>query len=152
MSAYDTPSKPCPYCSESMEADWVDVGVGMVQCGPYHCQACGASEIGPEHDDWCYKDRDGKTIYTQAKKKYFKYLGKKVHPYPHYGKYVVRFDAPFTTEELKIGYYNPTRKTISPYANTVGGTLVDHVTAKEMYNIGLLDEKMLVGELIETNK
>lgn len=31
-----------------MDADWVDVGVGMVQCGPYHCFACNASEIGPE--------------------------------------------------------------------------------------------------------
>jgi len=31
-----------------MDADWVDVGVGMVQCGPYHCFACHASEIGPE--------------------------------------------------------------------------------------------------------
>ncbi len=33
-----------------MEADWVDVGVGMVQCGPYHCFACSASEIGPERE------------------------------------------------------------------------------------------------------
>lgn len=33
-----------------MEADWVDVGVGFVQCGPYHCDCCGASEIGPERE------------------------------------------------------------------------------------------------------
>lgn len=40
----------CPYCNyPGCEADWVDVGVGMVQCGPYHCPECGASEIG-SHD------------------------------------------------------------------------------------------------------
>lgn len=44
---YSTPSVPCPYCATSCEADWVDVGVGMVQCGPYHCENCGASECGP---------------------------------------------------------------------------------------------------------
>lgn len=31
-----------------MDCDRVDVGVGEVQCGPYHCEGCGASEIGPE--------------------------------------------------------------------------------------------------------
>lgn len=47
--AYDTPTEPCPYCGADCDADWVDVGVGMVQCGPYHCLGCKASEIGP-HD------------------------------------------------------------------------------------------------------
>lgn len=46
---YSTPLEPCPYCGNICDADWVDVGVGLVQCGPYHCD-CGASEIGP-HDD-----------------------------------------------------------------------------------------------------
>lgn len=50
MGAYDTPQLNCPYCENMMDADWVDVGVGMVQCGPYHCFACNASEIGPERD------------------------------------------------------------------------------------------------------
>ncbi len=37
----------CPYCeSDNCEAEWVDVGVGFVQCGPYVCRDCGASEIG----------------------------------------------------------------------------------------------------------
>ena len=45
-----TQTLPCPYCKEPMDADWVDVGVGMVQCGPYHCFACDASEIGPERE------------------------------------------------------------------------------------------------------
>lgn len=96
MSAYSTPSSPCPYCGESCEADWVDVGVGMVQCGPYVCDGCGASEIGPE-------GRDGAT-----------------------------------EEERKTGWY---RNRVSPYANTVGGVVVDHRTAKAMYEMGLLDEK-----------
>lgn len=37
----------CPYCLAPCEADWVDVGVGYVQCGPYHCTLCEATEIGP---------------------------------------------------------------------------------------------------------
>ncbi len=42
-------TEKCPYCGKRCEADWVDVGVGEVQCGPFHCDYCGASEIGP-HD------------------------------------------------------------------------------------------------------
>lgn len=39
--------RTCPYCGdEHCEADWVDVGVGFVQAGPFHCYACGATEIG----------------------------------------------------------------------------------------------------------
>jgi len=45
--AYETPTSKCPYCDAFCEADFVDVGVGMVQCGPYHCDQCMASEIGP---------------------------------------------------------------------------------------------------------
>jgi hypothetical protein len=51
IGAYDGPSTraTCPYCGfANCEADWVDVGVGMVQCGPYVC-GCGASEVG-SHD------------------------------------------------------------------------------------------------------
>jgi hypothetical protein len=40
----------CPYCGEECLADFVDIGVGMIQCGPYWCTACHASEIGP-HDE-----------------------------------------------------------------------------------------------------
>ncbi len=43
-------TQPCPYCSNPhTQAEWVDVGVGFVQCGPYHCEHCEATEIGP-HD------------------------------------------------------------------------------------------------------
>lgn len=38
----------CPYCGLLMECDTVDIGVGFAQCGPYYCDGCGASEIGPE--------------------------------------------------------------------------------------------------------
>ena len=44
------PKERCPYCSALCCIDFVDVGVGYVQCGPFHCEACKASEIGP-HDE-----------------------------------------------------------------------------------------------------
>lgn len=38
----------CPYCGNTeCDADWVDVGIGYVQCMPYYCDACGACEMGP---------------------------------------------------------------------------------------------------------
>lgn len=40
----------CPYCGATCYADWCDVGVGYVQCGPFHCEDCGASQIGPYDD------------------------------------------------------------------------------------------------------
>jgi MinD superfamily P-loop ATPase len=50
MSGYgygqEQPTQECPYCGKVCEADYVSVGVGMVQCGPYFCQSCHASEIG----------------------------------------------------------------------------------------------------------
>lgn len=47
--AYDIPKDNCPYCGKEVEADYVDVGVGFVQCGPFYCNDCEASEVGP-HD------------------------------------------------------------------------------------------------------
>lgn len=41
------PKERCPYCGAMCCADFVDIGVGFQQCGPYHCEACKASEIGP---------------------------------------------------------------------------------------------------------
>lgn len=43
----DEPVENCPYCATPCRADFVDVGVGFTQCGPFHCEQCGASEIGP---------------------------------------------------------------------------------------------------------
>lgn len=43
----DQPTEDCPYCRTKCVADFVDIGVGYTQCGPFHCESCGASEIGP---------------------------------------------------------------------------------------------------------
>lgn len=43
-------TSPCPYCQAVCECDLVDVGVGLVQAGPYHCEMCGAVEAGPYDD------------------------------------------------------------------------------------------------------
>jgi hypothetical protein len=40
--------RPGQCCGTTCSADWCEVGVGLVQCSPFHC-ACGASQIGP-HD------------------------------------------------------------------------------------------------------
>ena len=42
--------RECLYCDFPMECDMVDIGVGFQQCGPYHCDNCGASEIHPDDD------------------------------------------------------------------------------------------------------
>ncbi|MCY8890372.1 hypothetical protein P8918_13765 [Bacillus spizizenii] len=110
----------------------------MVQCRPYHCYACGSSEIGPELHDWYYKDREGNTLYLPGKKRYLSWANAKLR---FDTRPVLKPGHPFSDKELATGYYDPAKKKISPYANTVGGELVDHVTAKQMYNIGLLDEK-----------
>ena len=47
MGAYDTWTQDCPYCKTVCDADFVDNGIGMQQCGPFHCDNCGASQIGP---------------------------------------------------------------------------------------------------------
>lgn len=41
------PTENCPYCETVCYADFFDNGVGMQQCGPFHCTQCHASEIGP---------------------------------------------------------------------------------------------------------
>lgn len=51
----------CPYCNTLCDADWVDVGVGFVQCGPYHCEACGASEISSYDKDRSLSDKEKDT-------------------------------------------------------------------------------------------
>lgn len=50
MSGYiyseQEPKRPCPYCQAECSADFCDIGVGYQQVGPYHCDACRASEAG----------------------------------------------------------------------------------------------------------
>lgn len=48
-----------------MEADFVDVGVGFAQCGPYHCDNCDASEISPERDRGKTECINGEWKYVQ---------------------------------------------------------------------------------------
>lgn len=55
------PIEACPYCDSMCDADWVDVGVGYVQCGPFHCQQCGASEIGGHDEPRELSDREKST-------------------------------------------------------------------------------------------
>lgn len=55
MSGYtygeSEPKAVCPYCTYTeCYADFVDVGVGYVQSGPYTCDRCNAVEIG-SYDD-----------------------------------------------------------------------------------------------------
>lgn len=45
------PKERCPYCGALCCADFVDIGVGFQQCGPYHCEGCGSSQIGPNDED-----------------------------------------------------------------------------------------------------
>ncbi len=95
--AYSTPIAICPYCGcRDCEADWVDVGVGMVQCGPFFCPECRASEAS------C---RDSRVL---------------------------------TKREEETGWYEP-ETPVSETANTCGGVLVDHKTAKALYAKGRLD-------------
>ena len=55
------PTEPCPYCGTVCRADFVDVGVGMTQCGPYHCESCGASQIGPYDEERPLTDDEKRT-------------------------------------------------------------------------------------------
>lgn len=106
-------TSPCPYCGLAMECDEVDVGVGMVQCGPYLCDFCGASEMGPEK------------VYPNQ-------------PRPFTEKDQIWWDST-TEEERATGFYRNGRH--SPYANTILGKPVSYIVAKAAYRMGILDEK-----------
>lgn len=41
----------CPKCGGPCEAEFVDIGVGEQQCGPYHCFECGWTQAVPKFDD-----------------------------------------------------------------------------------------------------
>lgn len=65
MSGYcygeEQPTQNCPYCGTVCDADYVDIGVGMQQCGPFHCFKCGASEIGMFDEERPLTDQEEKT-------------------------------------------------------------------------------------------
>ena len=52
----------CPKCGGPCEADFVDIGVGEQQSGPYSCQECGwiekRTEFGSESAAECWKGGD----------------------------------------------------------------------------------------------
>ena len=56
-----TQTENCPYCNAFCDADFVDIGVGMQQCGPYHCLLCEASQIGPFDEDRELTEEEKKT-------------------------------------------------------------------------------------------
>jgi len=80
------PKERCPYCDALCCADFVDIGVGYTQCGPYHCERCRASEIGPydeerslsdvEHDKGWYapKSEPGSSANTDDKGNIIRYF------------------------------------------------------------------------------
>lgn len=94
MGAYDTPSEKCPYCNSDCEADWVDVGIGMVQCGPYHCQSCNAYELqsGYNGDPESWTDKERETGWREpAKESQISCIGcektpDEIEEYIEYGK------------------------------------------------------------------
>lgn len=55
------PTEACPYCGAICRADFVDIGIGFQQCGPFHCDACLASEIGPYDAERPLSDEERKT-------------------------------------------------------------------------------------------
>lgn len=55
------PTKDCPYCRAVCDADFVDIGIGFTQCGPYYCGNCHASEIGMYDEPRELTDEEDKT-------------------------------------------------------------------------------------------
>lgn len=117
----------CPYCGSECEADWVDVGVGFVQCGPYYCENCRASEIGL-YDDIGF---DSNLIVEHMKKCEETGIDK---------PFILPDTATITDEEFETGWFKP-GSPLGSTVNTHNGEYVDHKTARELYKQGLLDEK-----------
>lgn len=110
MSAYDKSTVSCPYCQFPMECDWVDVGVGLIQCGPYCCDNCGASEIGPER----YRDI---ADYTGPG-----CLGSCSD--------IDTCHLDIDADEKRTGFY---KNRISPHANQHNGQVISHKQADALY-------------------
>lgn len=84
--------EPCPYCGAVCHAEFFDNGVGMQQCGPYHCEKCQASEIG---------GYDSKRKLSMREKQLGWYA-----PYSEPGSSANVIDGKVTTsEDVKEAYY-----------------------------------------------
>ena len=103
-------TRDCPYCGTPCDADFCDVGVGMIQCGPYHCDQCGASEIGP-YDN--YIDPFRTAFHEQPNK-------------PAEDPRIL------TKRESETGWYAPNSMPGSS-ANVIGGKVVSHRQMKAAY-------------------
>lgn len=67
---YDQPTI-CPYCNyDDCRADYVDVGVGMIQCGPYYCDNCGACQIGPYDKEAILSEKENEFGWYEPKREY----------------------------------------------------------------------------------
>jgi hypothetical protein len=52
----------CPYCgSTNINCEFVDIGVGEIQCTPYGCENCFAVQINP-YDESARPDEEEKRI------------------------------------------------------------------------------------------
>ena len=146
--AFDT--RPCPYCDTPCEADWVDVGVGHVQCGPFHCEACGASEIGPCDryiDSRGSLSGDLRQSLKDSLRWGWRWFVQAQHAHIHarqpftfersnnYACSKPRNFAPFrrlTAEEDATGWYAPDSAP-GTSANVIGGEIVSHRQALAAY-------------------
>lgn len=48
---YEGDKPVCPACGGPVEAEFVDIGVGSEQCGPYSCEKCHWVQAIPPLDD-----------------------------------------------------------------------------------------------------
>lgn len=68
---YDEPEAICPYCGQhGCRADFCDVGVGLVQIGPFFCQSCGSVEIGAYDKKTELSDREAETGWYAPNRDY----------------------------------------------------------------------------------
>lgn len=83
------PKERCPFCNALCCADFVDIGVGYQQCGPYVCERCGASEIGPHDEEVSLSEEERKVGWYGPGKP----LGSSVNVDPETGKRLMYFEA-----------------------------------------------------------
>lgn len=119
----------CPYCESECEADWVDIGIGYTQCGPYYCEECGASEIGSFDDIGINKQVN--IFYSRQISLYGRIINHFIVP---------KESSKITQEEFDKGWYKP-HSPMGSSVNTCNGKYVKHKEAEELYKLGLLDEK-----------
>lgn len=130
--------KRCPYCGyDKCDADFVDVGIGFIQCGPYFCDNCNASEIG-SFDDLGF-DR---AIYWEWRKnsRIWNHETKKFENVEGYQEFILPDTATISKDEFDKGWYKP-GSPLADTVNTYNGEYVKHEEALRLYKEGKLDIK-----------